>query len=203
MAALFGGAQLVTETLTFSQTWTAPGTFSVNLIGKGQDGTAFTPISTFRRIFNISYRTDANQGTGNVTWDNFSAPMMAAVADLNSDGMANWTDFDIDVWPDGRNRINQQNSVTVSDAIPGTAGLSSNMGVSGPIAFSGSAVINYAYYGPGQPGAAAAGFGMSFPGGAVGQPAPVTTLNDVTVKPGQQFDIVIPQGGSITISYYL
>ena len=204
MLAMFGDPpRLVTETITSSRMWTAPATLAVSLSGNGTNGTEYTRESSYKIVFDINYRTDTNLGTGNATWDNFNNVLFATAADLDNDGNATWTRYSIDVWPDGRNRIVSQSTVTVSNAIPGTISISSNMGVTGPITFSGSAVINYSYNGPGQAGTAASGFGKTFPGGAVGQPAPTMTFSDVPVTPGQQYLLTVPQGASITISYYL
>ena len=54
---------------------------------------------------------------------------------------------------------------------------------------------------PATTGAAASGFGKTFPGGT-GGPATPQSFKDVAVTPGQQFSITVPSGGSITISYY-
>lgn len=50
-------------------------------------------------------------------------------------------------------------------------------------------------------GAATTAFGKSFPGGVGGQATPVT-YNNVAVTPGNPYSLVIPGGGSITITYY-
>lgn len=54
---------------------------------------------------------------------------------------------------------------------------------------------------PATNGSASSGFGKTFPGG-VGGPASSVTFNDVAVVAGQAYNIVVPTGGSITISYY-
>lgn len=50
-------------------------------------------------------------------------------------------------------------------------------------------------------GTAATGFGKTFPGGYAG-PAPTSTYNNVVVTPGASYNIVVPAGGSVTITYY-
>lgn len=57
-------------------------------------------------------------------------------------------------------------------------------------------------YVPATTGAAASGFGKTSPGGA-GGPATPTLFEGVPVVGGQSYDLVIPAGGFITISYYL
>lgn len=54
---------------------------------------------------------------------------------------------------------------------------------------------------PATTGAAATGFGKTFPGG-VGGPATNTTFENVAVTPGQAHPLNIPAGASITITYY-
>jgi hypothetical protein len=50
-------------------------------------------------------------------------------------------------------------------------------------------------------GAAATAFGKSFPGGA-GGPATVTTFSNIAITPGASYDIVVPAGGSVAITYF-
>lgn len=62
----------------------------------------------------------------------------------------------------------------------------------------------YTYFDDTEPattGADSVGFGRVFPGG-VGAPATPSTYSNVTVVPGQSYSIVVPPGGSVTISYY-
>jgi hypothetical protein len=53
---------------------------------------------------------------------------------------------------------------------------------------------------PPTTGAAASGFGKTFPGG-VGGPATAVTYNLVPVTPGGSYNVVVPAGGSITITW--
>lgn len=50
-------------------------------------------------------------------------------------------------------------------------------------------------------GASTTGFGKTFPGGS-GSAAELVTHNNVVVKPGDPYALVVPSGGSITITYY-
>lgn len=54
---------------------------------------------------------------------------------------------------------------------------------------------------PATTGASATGFGLTFPGGA-GKAATSTAFSNVAVTPGGSYPIVVPAGGSITISYF-
>lgn len=55
---------------------------------------------------------------------------------------------------------------------------------------------------PPSNGLSTTGFGQTFPGGTGGPASSVTMLN-VPVTGGASYSLVIPGGGSITISYYL
>jgi hypothetical protein len=50
-------------------------------------------------------------------------------------------------------------------------------------------------------GASTTAFGKTFPGGA-GGPATITTFSNVIVTPGASYNIVVPAGGSLTITYF-
>lgn len=64
-------------------------------------------------------------------------------------------------------------------------------------------------YVAGNAGTAATGLGKTFPGGSytgsypngVGGTAPTTTFTNVAVTPGASYSIVVPSGGSLTITY--
>lgn len=55
---------------------------------------------------------------------------------------------------------------------------------------------------PATTGASATGFGKTFPGGTGGAATPVP-YNNVAVTPGASYPLVVPSGGSITITYYV
>jgi hypothetical protein len=50
-------------------------------------------------------------------------------------------------------------------------------------------------------GAAATAFGQDFPGGT-GGPAQTTSINNIAITPGATYTIVVPAGGSLTITYF-
>lgn len=88
----------------------------------------------------------------------------------------------------------------------GTVGISGNMPTSGTVptppgspsqeAF----LTNIEYYVDPTTGASTTGFGKTFPGGTGGAATP-TTFNNVAVTPGVSYPIVVPSGGSLTITY--
>lgn len=55
---------------------------------------------------------------------------------------------------------------------------------------------------PPTTGASATGFGQTFVGGT-GGPATAREVKNVAVTPGGSYQVVVPSGGSIAISYYL
>jgi len=58
------------------------------------------------------------------------------------------------------------------------------------------------YSQPGATGTSASGFDRSFPG-STGNVQPATTsYTNVPATPGQSYQIIVPSGGSITITYY-
>jgi hypothetical protein len=61
--------------------------------------------------------------------------------------------------------------------------------------------MSSSYYNPPTTGGNTTGFGQTFAGG-YGGPAQAQTVSNVGVTPGGQYPIVVPSGGSITISYY-
>ena len=69
--------------------------------------------------------------------------------------------------------------------------------------------LSAAVYGLGQDGSATTGLGKTFPGGTLtgtepyrtAVPAVTTTFTNVVVIPGASYSIVVPSGGSLTITY--
>lgn len=59
---------------------------------------------------------------------------------------------------------------------------------------------NLEYYTAPGTGASTTAFGYTFPGGT-GGPASPTTYNNIPVTPGASYPIVVPSGGSLTITY--
>jgi hypothetical protein len=54
---------------------------------------------------------------------------------------------------------------------------------------------------PATTGPSTTAFGQTFPGGT-GGPASNTTVTNVAITPGASYNIVVPAGGSLTITYY-
>ena len=72
----------------------------------------------------------------------------------------------------------------------------------------GNVKVGYTEVYLGENGSAATGVGKTFPGGTynfatgIGGAAPTTNFSNVAVTPGASYSIVVPGGGSISISYY-
>lgn len=195
----FGSSQkkLVAETFNADQTWVAP--LGVNLllsvVGHGANGTADTTGTNSYGVVSVVPRTDTNTGAGNATWSNFQGVAEAVAANLNNDGSASWTYYIFYVWPDGKNEIAAQNTINVTDAIPGTAEVyfDGDWQTSGAIASAGSSNVRWTFPIQGTDGAVASAFGNTF--------AAITTYNNVAVIAGNSYSIIVPFGGVITITY--
>jgi hypothetical protein len=55
---------------------------------------------------------------------------------------------------------------------------------------------------PATTGASATAFGKTFPGSTGNVPQTTTTFSDIPITPGASYNIVVPAGGSITITYF-
>jgi hypothetical protein len=67
-------------------------------------------------------------------------------------------------------------------------------------------IISYTAYFYGYAGSDSSGLGYTFPGGAyaggTGYPAVPATYSNIPVTPGASYSIVVPSGGSVSISYF-
>ena len=198
--------RLKVQTLTSSQTWTAPSSVSLinSIVGEGADGTSASVYSDGYGALNIGFRTDTNTGSGFIDWDGLQGIAEAIAADLNDNGAASWTYIVLYVWPDGKNAYAAQIPVSITDAVPGSASVSFSGGwqTSGAIAGGGAANLTWQRNAPAAAGANTTGFGYTFPGGAVATPATPVTHNNVAVTPGAGYALTIPSGGSITLTYF-
>ena len=206
--ALTGGAKLVTETFTTSTTWTAPLTTAVigTLTGEGADGTPATVQSAAMVSCNVTYYTSGSgtPGSGPVQWTQAQSGADTVRNTLNAGGAAvTFNTYQIDAYPDGTNYLTEY-AQYVEDVVAGSAydTYSGGWQSSGPIAASGWSTVHYDYVQPAFDGANTTGFGKTFAGGVSGGAATPVTYNNVAVTPGAAYTLVIPAGGSITITYY-
>lgn len=209
-ALVSGGAQLVTKTFTSNQSFTVPfGVSSIDMSGKGADGTA-SYSSTRTAYAQGDVVTGHLNGTGNISgaysWSDFQ-DLSSRVAQVNGGGSGNFSYAIYDGYLNTNTYTLGSAQTTYSGAIPGTASMVTSPGwhVSGAVLGSdyGFSQVQYtqAYTVPATTGADSTGFGKTFPGG-VGGAASTVSFTNVAVTSGSSYNVVVPSGGSITISYY-
>lgn len=203
LLALIAGRQARTETFLANATWVAP--FGVSTLaavaGKGAAGAPSYVTTGSLYVLAVQYQPVGSAGTGNVTWNDVQGNAAPVAADLN-DGSATFTQGIVKVYPDRTNTV-EYGTATINDAIPGTAGttVTAGWGTSGAITTSGEDRVTWSYNVPATTGTASTAFGYSFPGGT-GGPGSITTQLNVPVVGGNSYAIVVPLGGSVTITYY-
>lgn len=204
--------KLVTKTFNSNTTWTAPALTSVlqSLSGKGQDG---APSSTGTRedtaqVDSIQgYSSGSGNASGSLSWSDFEVDNANALSAVNGGGSGSFYGVNYNGYPGtGTYSISLSQGV-YDDAVAGSASIVRAAGWkgSGPVVAGdyGFSLISYTqrYTIPAITGSSATGFSKTFPGGA-GGPATVTNFANVPVTPLASYSIVVPPGGSITITYY-
>lgn len=212
-AVVSGGAQLVTRTFTSSQSVTIP--FGVSqlesLSGNGASGSPSSPIITTRsRIVSsvIAFISGSGPSSGSLTWNDFQSDAPAARNTINAGGSGSFSGANYSGFPNTNTYSIGLNTGTFTDSVPGSAYVVNSAGwkTSGAILVGddGAAEVYWQEYigtNPPTTGASATGFGRTFPGGT-GGPASTTTYGVTAVVGGQSYSVVVPAGGSITITYY-
>lgn len=214
-----------TQTFTANATWVAPATTSsiTTLVGKGSDGTAagapYNDPSTSRSAVvatnrGLQYLHDDAPYTYNNTagqWDwSFSqneGPGKSATINAGGSGSVGTSYVEQYV----NNYHYELDTITFTNAIAGSATFSTSAGwkTAGPVASGdfGTTTLAWSELGAAHAGTSATngsnttGFGFTFSGGVGGSAAPVTQSN-VAVTPSSSYPLVIPAGGSITITYF-
>lgn len=205
LAMISGKRRVVTETFTSSQTWVCPlGVSLLNtLVGEGQDGAPPTTPNASDTLINVNYSASGTGSDGSATWANFDGALDTYVSTLDSTGSLSYTRAVVTAYPDGTVDLNDL-AANLSNVVPGsvikvTSGAWSS---SGAITASGAGGVNYNFYLDASAGANTTGFGYTFAGGAPDTPASPVTYNNVAVTSGASYSLVVPTGGSITITYY-
>lgn len=212
VALMSGGPELKSKTFSANESWTVPAGVT-NLVAMSGKGASGTPQSSGTRT--ASSQTDSITGhtsgsgptSGSLSWGDFQADVSNGFSAVNGGGSGSYYGVIYHGYP-GTNTydITLQQGV-YSNAIAGTATVIKSAGWknSGPVLGTdyGFAVINYtqSYTIAATTGASATGFGKTFPGG-VGGAATVTNFSNVPVTPLSSYNVVVPAGGSITITYY-
>lgn len=204
--------QQVTQTFTANATWTAPTTTSriEKAVGKGADG---TPSSTGVRTASATgdsvqaFSSGTGSSSGSLDWGDFQGNITNTFNDVNGGGTGNGYVVVYKAYPNTNTYSISLYQYSYSKAIAGTANVYTSPGwkTSGPILATDYGYFNIEYRQSytiaATTGAAATAFGQTFPGG-VGGPAASTTVNNIAITPGATYNIVVPSGGSLTITYY-
>jgi hypothetical protein len=220
-AFLTGATTLQTVTFTSNGTWTAPGNVSLvtTISGKGSDGVSDStgPNPTSYGAYFVS-RLGGSGSLGPHTWDELYAIYTTFASTYNSgsgvvssfsfpydNGGRIGTNDSFDTWTTsstltGTNLI--RGSVTLLSNTAPTTGSITYAQITSPLGLT----YRWDVYSYGYAGAASTGLGQTFPGGAyvapTGYPATTTTFTNVTVTPSTSYSIVVPSGGTVSISYY-
>jgi hypothetical protein len=221
-----GRGRLVAETFTANATWTAPAGLTQVLILSGFGGDATPDVAApnieVARAFAFASSGSPTLPTAPFAlWQTLESDMNAAGAIINANSGTNLltltgtsiriavnssyrrVPLPADIWITGNYfQVFQINSHPSSGNI-----LYSEVLPDEPAPYGWG--INADSFDLGSNGAPSTALGQSFPGGTLGGTTPyrtpvapsTTTFNNVTVTPGASYPIVVPSGGSVTISY--
>jgi hypothetical protein len=185
--AVICGRRRVQVTKTFpigTTTWTAPTTTSridsasgYGAAGApGDPGTPDTTTTTSKQVTHNYRFLIRRDGTGNDTVDEGYTDGWPPGGTAYYDNYVTYSESDSTVYS-GAEDYHAPETQTTTTTTPGTPATDPTTG------------------------APTTAFGRSFPGGTGGA-ASVTTLTNLIVTPGASYSIVVPTGGSLTITYY-
>lgn len=206
--AFASGRRLLTQTLTSTDTsWTAPDGVTVieELRGRGSAGEAATYEPENITISSVSRRSAQSGGSATTRGTVFNAAAPETEKFRGSGARSvSYTQRTYTVGPDN---LVQSTSTARTARVRGDRIDSSFTGgtAASQITYDDSSAtvrVRIEVRQNGSTGAAATGFGKTFPGGFDG-PASFTTFTKVAIVPGQAYPVSIPVGGSIIISYYV
>jgi hypothetical protein len=221
-AATKGAAapRLITQTFTSNTTWVAPGATTNILTMSGYGSAAVADTVTFGVVAN-HYATNAvSQPTPPfLLWETIDAGADASAASIAANSGTNLINMNSKFYfvdssnnysfftsPDATLIVGNSFTKNILGSHPTTGNvLFSQVSAGGFFGWTVSA--NYATLG--SAGTATTGFGKTFSGGTLtgtipyrtAVPAPTTTFTNVAVTPGASYSIVVPSGGSLTITY--
>ena len=217
------GGKLTTETFTSNTTWVAPAGVSVLRTMSGYGGAA-TP-DTFNSNYLVGgFTAFSNPGTslGNAPfaqWGDLYADLNTALALISGNSGVNNLPITLRQY-----RVGVDDTWYTLAPVLNTWVSGSTYSVTADDSPLTSGNILYSYLAPavrrgwtlrvqgydiGGDGAAASAVGKTFPGGTLAGTAPfrtavapvTTTFTGVAVTPGVSYSIVVPSGGSLTITY--
>jgi hypothetical protein len=218
------GGTLITQTFTSNTTWVAPTTtgYLVSAVGYGSTATADTfnsnlPIGNFGPF--------PTGGTGRTNppfaqWANVYSALGSAESTIAGNSGTNLVSFTVSARPYfiGTDDTWNDLSVGLSYWIQGSSYTTIPTGsppTSGNITYAslGGSFKGWSLFAPGydlgSAGTATTGFSKTFPGGTLTGTTPfrtavapvTTTFTNIPVTPGASYSIVVPSGGSLTITY--
>lgn len=213
------GGTLQTVTFTSNTTWVAPTGVSVLRTMSGYGGAAtpdtFTANLGFAQIGAFAVGLSSLDNPPYAQWADLYAARQAEIATITGNTGVNLLTFNSLTYGIGTD--DTWNSVTTSGSkwVSGSSYSITTQGspqTSGDILYSDGTdywLIVVSGYNLGSNGAATTGVGKTFPGGTLSGSAPyrtavaavTTTFTNVPVTPGVSYPIVVPSGGSLTITY--
>lgn len=211
-----GGRDPISVTFTQNTPWTAPVSTLTRVSGFGARGQNATQgyQETINRTEYACYVSHIGSSfefasPGQVSWGETQGAHVLAAQAINAGGNGSFKRENFYQYTNGRGYDSSQ--VAFSNAVPGSASTyfsggwkTSGSVVPGDFAYSYVTWQEYGAFVPGSPattGASATAFGLTFPGSTGNVAQTTTTFNNVAVTQGQQYQIVVPAGGSITITY--
>lgn len=210
MLALLGPKlRQITRTFTSNETWVVP--FGVPVLatvsGYGAAGQSYTIQSASVTVASVSSTNSAGANTSSYTWNDLNAILTSTVANLNTGGSGKAYDsVSVTVYNNG-NQSASAGIFAVGYEVVGASAIadtSPGWSSSGSISYGSDAFarVGFSYYDyTPTTGASATAFGRTFPGGT-GGPASPTNFTNVAVTEGASYPVVVPAGGSVTITYY-
>jgi hypothetical protein len=212
------GLKPITQTFTSNTTWVAPVNVSnlITVTGQGGDGTPGYWEALFNPLHYVQ-QTLSSGSPATLDWGPLYSSAQSAIVALNSGGaLARTAPNNIpfvfyfinpsDVYIPGANYTGLLNGKTIRGTA--TLGITGSPLTSGQVLYSQLSVSFIGWFIDGTMevfvdatvGASTTAFGYTFPGGTGGAATPVTYSN-VAVTPGASYPIVVPAGGSVSITY--
>lgn len=216
-----GVRRLVTQTFTSNTSWTAPSSLLVSMSGYGGPATPDGQTTGVVSEHYVYGTIAAQPNTPYLLWETVEAGVDATAAIIAANSGTNYLylntknypvdssdRYDIDTFPDDKWIVGNSYTKTIVGSHPTTGNVLYTQ-VSGSGFFGWRISATYRTYG--SDGIAIFTFGKTFPGGTLtgtepfrtAVPPVTTTYSNVVITAGITYNIVIPSGGSLTISYYV
>lgn len=207
LLAAFGSRPKVQQTVTFSAntTWVAPADVNLltSVVGHGANGSPAGVQAVSVSVVNVSYVTGLSGGSPAANdWSNLQPAVASALSAVNAGGSGSFTALTLFKYSDGTEDLTGV-AQDFSGARVGSASANYDSGwhTEGAITNSGGALIAYNRDVAATTGASATGFGFTFAGG-VGGAAATNSHPNVAVTPLASYNVVVPAGATVQITYY-